>query len=101
MIGAAVPEQLPPRVSKKLGFLLERILALGFTAKLDVYFPESFDHFEVTFSRGDLRFKIQHDRSQLMVYGDEQQIQVNGLNRAFSGWRDLETPLMNWLGSVA
>lgn len=84
-------------IERAIGPLIKSLAAQSITA-IESHVSESFGNFVVHFRGAGRDFQIIRDRGQLIVDGIEQQeLEQAGLFRTFPGFRELETPLMQWL----
>ena len=95
-----VVTSLPEPVSEALGTLVADLAERGFTPVLDLFSPESFGNFVVTFVKGEHNFSLTSDRGQLIVSGSEAKLTPLGLWKAFAGPYSLRKPLLAWLDRV-
>ena len=86
-------------IEKAIGPLIQALAAQSIIA-VGSQASDSFGNFVVSFRGASKDFQIIRDRGQLIVGGHEQQeLEQAGLFRAFPGFRELETPLMQWVKS--
>ena len=90
---------LNPEIENAIGPLIQSLAAQSISA-INSHVSNSFGNFVVLFRGAGKEFRIIRDRGQLFVNGAEQQdLEQAGLFRAFSGFQELEMPLMRWLKS--
>ena len=88
---------LDPEIELAIGPLVQSLAAQA-VAVVESHVSNSFGNFVVHFRGTGRDFQIIRDRGQLIVGGIEQQeLEQAGLFRTFPGFRELETPLMQWL----
>jgi hypothetical protein len=91
---------LPAPVESALGPLLADLVQRNFVPKLEIFAPESFGNFVVSFSNGTKRFRLTSDRDQFFIEGGWATVVPVHLRGVFGGPYGLRKPLLAWLDGV-
>jgi hypothetical protein len=89
--------EIPNEIKNDLGTLVHSLSTLGFQP-YSLMGPESFGNFSIAFTNNVMTFSIVRDRGQFHVDDvSTEQLQTVGLWESFSGVRELESRLLQWL----